>query len=136
MTRREPSHHLLLLCGVLVLVLLGGCKDHSSPTAPPEPTPKPPETVSIFIGGQCRASTNTIVCRDASRSEPANRIAFIEWELISNSTGLSQGSTPSSPGGEISFTGLADDNYQVNQTVSAQNGSMQQRTYGPFYIGM
>jgi hypothetical protein len=94
----------------------------------------PIETVTIFVGGQCRVVANTIVCRDASRSEPANRLTVVDWELISSSTGLSQGVLPSAPGGEISFTGLVAGSYQVNQTVSAQDGSTQGRSYGPFTI--
>ena len=130
----RKSHH-LVLCGGLALAALAGCQDHSSPTSPPSPTPPSPETVSIFVGGQCRVASNAVVCRDASRSEPQNHLSAVGWELINSSTGLSQGSSPSSPGGEISFTGLATATYQVNQTVFAQDGSSQGRTYGPLSVG-
>jgi hypothetical protein len=122
MTRCKQSHRLVLWSS-LALATLAGCDKGSST-----------ETVSIFVGGQCRIATNTIVCRDASRSEPENRLAVVDWELISGSTGLSQGVLPSAPGGEISFAGLAAGNYQVNQTVSAQDGSTQGRSYGPFTV--
>jgi len=92
------------------------------------------EIVSIFVGGQCQVAAGTIVCRDASRSEPQNRLTAIDWELINSSTGLSQGSLPRAPGGEISFTGLAAGTYQVNQTVSAQDGSKEEKTYGPLTV--
>ena len=132
MTRRKRSYRLVLFGG-LVLATLAGCEDHSSSSSPSPPL-LPTETVSIFVGGQCRVAVSRIVCRDSSRSEPQNRLRAIDWELFSGSTGLSQGSTPSAPGGEISFTGLATDSYQVNQKVSAQDGSSQERTYGPFTI--
>lgn len=123
MTLRKPSH-CLVLWSSLVLAALAGC-DKDSPTEP----------VSIFVGGQCIVAANTIVCRDASRSEPPNSLTVVDWELTSGTTGLSLAVLPSAPGGEISFTGLANGSYQVNQTVSAQDGSMQQRTYGPFTVG-
>jgi hypothetical protein len=94
----------------------------------------PTETVSIFVGGQCHVAANTIVCRDASRSEPQSLLTAVGWEVFSASTGLSQGASPSAPGGEVSFTGLAADTYQVNQTVSAHGGASQGRTYGPLTI--
>jgi len=93
------------------------------------------ESVSIFVGGECRVAASAIVCRDASRSEPPGSLMAVDWELISISSGLSQGSTPSPPGGEISFTGLAPGNYQVNQTVSARGGTIQGKTYGPLIVG-
>lgn len=123
MTRRKKSRRLTLCIG-LALVTLAGC-DKGSPT----------ETVSIFVGGQCLITANTIVCRDASRSEPQNRLTVVDWELVNGSTGLSLGVLPSPPGGQISFTGLVtNSSYQVNQTVSAQDGSSQERTYGPFTV--
>jgi hypothetical protein len=91
--------------------------------------------VSIFVGGQCIVAANTIVCRDASRSEPPESLTVVDWELTSGTTGLSLAVLPSAPSGEISFTGLANGSYQVNQTVSAPDGSVQQRTYGPFTVG-
>jgi len=120
MTRRKRS---LFLCLSLCLSMLAGCNKDT-----------PTETVSIFVGGQCILATNTIVCRDASRSEPQNRLAVVDWELVRGSTGLSQGVLPSAPGGQIAFTGLAPGSYQVNQTVSARNGSQQEKTYGPFTV--
>jgi hypothetical protein len=119
--RMQPFH--FALWTIVVLAMVEGC-DRGSPT----------ETVSIFVGGQCLTAANTIVCRDASRSEPQNRLTVVDWELISSSTGLSQGVLPSAPGGQISFTGLAAGGYQVNQMVSAQGGSTQERTYGPFTV--
>jgi len=110
----------LVLWSSVALVMLAGC-DKDSPTD---------TTVSIFVGGQCLVAANTIVCRDASRSEPTGR------ELTSGTTGLSLAVLPSAPGGEISFTGLANGSYQVNQTVSAQDGSAQERTYGPFTVNV
>lgn len=92
------------------------------------------EIVSIFVDGQCHVAASTIVCRDASRSDPPDSLTAVDWELISAFTGLSQGSTPSPPGGEISFTGLAPGSYQVNQTVSARDGTFQERTYGPLVV--
>jgi hypothetical protein len=134
MNGRKPHH--LVLCGSLALATLSGCRDHSTSHSPsPSPSPSPTEVVSIFVGGQCRVAANTIVCRDTSRSEPQNRLTKISWELIESSTGLSQGVAPSSPSGEISFTGLTATTYQVNQTVSASDGSEQERTYGPLVVG-
>lgn len=123
MNQRKWSYR-LILCLSLSLVTLAGCDKDSST-----------EAVSIFVGGQCLAAMNTIVCRDASRSEPQDRLTVVDWELIKGSNGLSLGVLPSAPGGQISFTGLAADSYQVNQTVSAQDGSEQERTYGPFTVG-
>lgn len=121
--------------GSLALATLAGCEERSSSySRPPSPSPLPTEVVSIFVGGQCRVATNTIVCRDASRSEPENRLTAVGWELINGSSGLSQGSAPSEPGGEISFTGLAAGSYQVNQSVYAKDGSSQGRTYGPLNV--
>jgi hypothetical protein len=128
MTRRKQSRRLVLWVS-LALPVMAGCDANSS-----SPSPLPTEAVSIFVGGQCRVAVNMIVCRDASRSEPRNRLTAIDWELISNSTGLSLGSSPSAPGGEVSFTGLAIGSYQVNQTVSAQDHSAQRRTYGPLTV--
>lgn len=122
MTRRKPLHRLVFWTS-LTLATLAGC-DKDSPT----------ETVTIYIGGQCRAAASTIVCRDASRSEPQKRLTIVDWELISGSTGLTQGVLPSAPGGEVSFPGLATGTYQVNQKVSARDGSEQERTYGPFTV--
>lgn len=120
MTRRRRS---LFLCISFSLPLLTGCHKDS-----------PTETVSIFVGGQCILATNTIVCRDASRSEPQSRLAVVDWELVRGATGLSQGVLPSAPGGQIAFTGLAPGSYQVNQTVSARNGTQQEKTYGPLTV--
>ena len=92
------------------------------------------EIVSIFVGGECRVAASTIVCRDASRSDPPGSLTAVDWELISASAGLSPGSIPSLPGGEISFTGLASGNYQVNQMVSARDGTIQERPYGPLVV--
>lgn len=131
MTRRKQSLR-LVLCGSLVLATLAGCEENSSSSSP-SPLPLPTEIVSIFVGGQCRVAANTIVCRDASRSEPQNRLTAIDWELF-NSFGISQGASPTAPGGEVSFTGLADGSYQVNQQVYARDGSAQERTYGPLII--
>ena len=100
----------------------------------PSPSPSPTETVTIFIGGQCHVDGQTIECHDASRSEPWNRLTKVNWELIEVSSGRSQGVAPSSPGGEISFTGLFATDYQVNQTVFASDGSSQQRTHGPLSV--
>ncbi len=133
MTRRKQSCR-LVLCSSLVLATLAGCEENSSSTSPP-PVPSPTEIVSIFVGGQCRVAANTIVCRDASRSEPQNRLTAIDWELF-NSSGISQGASPTAPGGEVSFTGLTDGSYQVNQRVSARDGSAQARTYGPLIISL
>ncbi|MBW8879595.1 MAG: hypothetical protein JF614_32075 [Acidobacteria bacterium] len=123
--------HRLVLCGSLALAMLAGCQAHSTSSSP---SPLPTETVSIFVGGQCHVAANTIVCRDASRSEPQSLLTAVGWEVFSASTGLSQGASPSAPGGEVSFTGLAADTYQVNQTVSAHGGASQGRTYGPLTI--
>lgn len=120
MTRRKRA---IFLCISFSLPMLAGCHKDS-----------PTETVSIFVGGQCILATNTIVCRDASRSEPKNRLSVVDWELVRGSTGLSQGVLPSAPGGQIAFTGLAPGSYQVNQTVSARNGEQQEKTYGPFTV--
>lgn len=123
MVPRKQSYRLILWI-LLVLEALAGC-GHDSPS----------EGVSIFVGGQCLITANTIVCRDASRSEPQNRLTVVDWELVNGSTGLSLGGLPSPPGGQISFTGLVtNSSYQVNQTVSAQDGSSQERTYGPFTV--
>jgi hypothetical protein len=103
-------------------------------THSPSPSPSPNETVTIFVGGQCHVAASTIVGRDSSRSEPQNRLTKIDWELINSATGVSQGVAQSSPGGEIAFTGLLAGNYQVNQTVSASDGSEQERTYGPLNV--
>jgi hypothetical protein len=134
MTRRK-QFYCLVLCGSLALTTLAGCETNSSSSSSPSTSPaSPTETVSIFVGGQCRVAANTIVCRDASRSEPQNRLTAIDWELISGSSGISQGASPTAPGGEVSFTGLTAGSYQVNQRVSAQDGSAQGRTYGPLTI--
>lgn len=125
--------HCLVIYGSLVLVALAGCEARSSSTTL-SPTHLPTETVSIFINGQCHVAANTIVYRDASRSEPRDRLTAVDWELFSGSSGISQGGLPSAPGGQISFTGLATGNYQVNQRVSPQDGSAQERTYGPFTV--
>lgn len=122
MNRHKESYQPIFWT-ILALTAFSGC-DKGSPT----------EAVTIFVGGQCRVATNAIICRDASRSEPQDRLTVIDWELIISSSGLSQGSMPGSPGGEISFTGLTTDTYQVNQSVSAQDGSEQERTYGPFTV--
>ena len=122
MARRNRLHHRVLWIS-LALVPLAGCNKNS-----------PTETVSIFVGGQCLVAANTIVCRDASRSEPQNRLTVVDWELTLSSSGLSLGVLPSAPGGTISFNGLAAASYQVNQTVSAQDGSSQQRSYGPLAV--
>jgi len=132
MTGRKPYH--LVLCGSLALAALAGCQDHSSGSSP-APSPSPTEIVTIFIGGRCNVDGPTIACEDASRSDPQNRLTKVNWELIKVSTGRSQGVTPSSPGGEISFTGLFATDYQVNQTVFASDGSSQQKTYGPLSVG-
>ncbi len=132
MTGRK-SHH-LVLCGSLALTALAGCQDHSSGHSSTLPSPLPTEPVTISVGGQCRVGSSTIVCRDSSQSEPENHLTRVDWELINSSTGLSQGVAPSSPGGEISFAGLATATYQVNQTVSASDGSEQERTYGPLNV--
>jgi hypothetical protein len=136
MTRRMPFHR-LVVWGSLALATLTGCPDHSTTTTtlPTAPTPPPTESILIFVGGQCHVAASAVVCRDASRSEPQGRLAAIDWELINTTSGLSQGSTPSAPGGEISFTGLATGRYQVNQTVSAQDRTSQMRTYGPLIVG-
>ncbi len=123
MTLRKSSHRLALWSSV-VLATLAGCHKNS-----------PVEPVSIFVGGQCIVATTTIVCRDASRSEPPSSLTIVDWELTSGTTGLSLAALSGAPGGEISFTGLTNGNYQVNQTVSARDGSIQQRTYGPFTVG-
>lgn len=94
----------------------------------------PTEAVAIFVGGQCLLATNTIVCGDASRSEPPNRLAVVDWELVSGSTGLTQRLLPSAPGSQIAFPALATGTYEVNQTVFADDGSRQERTYGPFTV--
>lgn len=122
MPRRKQSSRFVLCLG-LSLATLAGC-DKDSPT----------EEVSIFVGGQCLAAANIIVCEDASRSEPEDRLTIVDWKLISGSTGLTQRVQPSAPGGEISFTGLTAGTYQVNQAVSARDGSSQERTYGPFTV--
>ena len=132
MTRRKQSYR-LVLCGTLILVALVGCETHSSSTSPP-PALSPTESVSIFINGQCHVAANTIVCRDSSRSEPRDRLTAVDWEVFSGSTGISQGGSPSAPGGQVSFTGLTTGSYQVTQRVSAQGGSAQERTYGPFTV--
>lgn len=132
MTRCKQSCR-LFVWGSLVLATLAGCEERSS-SLPRPSSPSPTEIVSIFVGGQCRVAVSTIVCRDASRSEPENRLTAVGWELINGSSGLSQGSSPSEPGGEISFTGLAAGSYQVNQSVYAKDGSSQARTYGPLTI--
>ncbi|HEV7504811.1 MAG TPA: hypothetical protein VGS07_07875 [Thermoanaerobaculia bacterium] len=133
MTRRKRFYR-LVLCGSAALAALAGCQDHSHTSSAVVVPTLPTDPVSIVVGGQCHGSGSTIVCRDASRSEPQSRLTAVDWELISISTGLSQGVSPSAPGGEVSFTGLSFDTYQVNQTVSAQGGSTQERTYGPFII--
>jgi hypothetical protein len=89
---------------------------------------------NIYIGGQCRTAPSTIVCRDTSRSEPVGHLSIIDWELIQTATGRSQGTLPSGPGDEVSFPGLSVGSYQVNQRVSATDGMVLQRTYGPFAI--
>jgi len=122
MTRCLQSSRLVLWIS-LALTTMAGCNKHS-----------PTETIDIFVGGQCLIAANTIVCRDASRSEPQNMLTVVDWELVSGSTGFSLAVLPSAPGGTISFTGLATGSYQVNQTVSAQDGSQQERTYGPFTV--
>jgi hypothetical protein len=128
--------HPLVLCGSLTLAMLTGCQDHSSPTAPsPEPSPQPTENVSLFAGGQCHVATNTIVCRDLSRSEPQNRIKSVEWELVSSTTGIPLQSTSKPSGADVSFPGLAPGIYQVDQTVIGQDGAQQARTYGPLSVG-
>lgn len=131
MTRRKQSLYFLL--GSLALAVLAGCETHSSSSSP-APALSPTESATIFINGQCHVSANTIVCRDASRSEPQNRLTAVDWELFSGVTGISQGGQPSAPGGQVSFTGLTTGNYQVTQRVSAQGGAAQERTYGPFTI--
>jgi Tfp pilus assembly protein PilX len=134
MTRRKQSL-CLVLCGSLALTTLAGCETNSSSSSSPSPSPaSPTETVSIFINGQCHVAANTIVCRDASRSEPRDRLTAVDWEVFSGSTGISQGGMPSAPGGQVSFTGLTTGTYQVTQRVSAQDGSAQERTYGPLTI--
>lgn len=122
MILRKKSHHLVLWSS-LALATLASCNEGS-----------PTETVSIFVGGQCFIAANTIVCQDASRSEPTNRLTVVDWELTSSLTGLPLGVLPSAPGGQISFTGLATGNYQVNQLVSARDGSVQERSYGPLSV--
>ena len=91
-------------------------------------------TVSIFSGGQCLVVGNTIACQDTSRSEPAERLTVVDWELTSGTTGLSLAVQPSAPGGKTLFTGLARGTYQVNQTVTAEDGSAQERSHGPFTV--
>jgi hypothetical protein len=132
MIRRKRSCR-LFVWGSLVLTTLAGCEERSS-SSPRPSSPLPTEIVSIFVGGQCRVAANTIVCRDASRSEPEGRLAAVDWELISSSSGISQGGLPSPPRGEIAFTGLAPGTYQVDQSVYAQDGSSQERTYGPLVV--
>lgn len=110
----------LVLC---LSLSLAGCDKHSST----EPT-------TIFVGGECLVSTNTIVCTDASRSEPQNRLMVVDWELLDGSTGLSLRVWPTAPSGQVSFTGLASGTYQVDQSVSSRDGSAQERTYGPFTV--
>ena len=134
MTRRKQSPCLVLSCS-LVLALLVGCETSSSSSSSSPPSPSSPtEAVTIFINGQCHVAANTIVCRDASRSEPRDRLTAVDWEVFSGSTGISQGGSPSAPGGQVSFTGLTTGSYQVTQRVSAQDGSAQERTYGPFTV--
>jgi hypothetical protein len=119
MIRRKRRPYLILWTSV-ALAMQAGCHKGS-----------PTETVSIFVGGQCRVAANAIGCRDASRSEPQNRLTVVDWELIGGPT---RGSQPSAPGGEVSFTELATGTYQVNQSVSALDGSTQERIYGPFSV--
>jgi hypothetical protein len=127
--------HYLVLCGGLALAALAGCEQKSSPTAPPSPSPLPTEMVSILVGGDCHASSSSILCRDKSLSEPRNGLSAVGWELF-NDAGLPQGSSPSSPGGEVSFTGLAAAKYHVNQTVFAKDGSSQTRTHPDLVVGL
>jgi hypothetical protein len=125
MIQCKQSRRLVLWSSVALATLVGCHKNSPTDT-----------TVNIFVGGQCLVAANTIVCRDASRSEPANRLTVVDWELTSGTTGLSLAVLPSAPGGQISFTGLANGTYQVNQLVSAQDGSAQERTYGPLTVSM
>jgi hypothetical protein len=132
MTGHKQSHR-LVLCGSLTLgLVLAGCQDHSGGAAPPAVLPT--ESLVIFIAGQCRSSANTIVCRDSSWSQPQNHLRAVTWEVIDTATGLSQGSTPTPPGGEFSSSGLASGTYQVNQKVIGDDNSSQSRTYGPYTI--
>ena len=132
MTRRTQSFRLVLSIP-LILATLVGCETNSSSSST-SPPPLPTEPVTIFINGQCHVAANTIVCRDSSRSEPRDRLTAVDWEVFSGSTGISQGGSPSAPGGQVSFTGLTIGSYQVSQRVSAQDGSAQERTYGPFTV--
>jgi hypothetical protein len=90
--------------------------------------------VKIFVVGNCHVYKWTIVCRDESRSKPQDGLAAVDWELFDSASGVSQEKLPGTPGGRISFTGLAAGVYEVTQSVSAQDGSTRQRTYGPFDV--
>ena len=94
----------------------------------------PTEPVTILIGGQCRAGDGRIECEDSSTSRPSGHLEAVRWELRSSSTGISQDNRRGEPDAEISFSGLAPDTYEVEQTVLADDGGAASQVHGDLVI--
>ena len=94
----------------------------------------PTEVISILIGGQCRTSGARIECEDDSRSAPSDQLTAVSWELRSSTTGISIDRRQSEPEGEVSFSGLDTDTYDVEQAVEASDGSIVQQVHGDLII--
>ena len=119
------------LLGIFIGILIG-CDGDVNVENPPPTTPT--EVVSILIGGQCRTSGARIECEDESRSSPADQLGSVTWELRSSTTGISIDRRQGEPGGEVSFSGLSPDTYEVEQAVEASDGSTVQQVHGDLVI--
>ena len=123
------SRNIISALTLLVVVFLVGCDgDVTIDRTPTE------SSVSILIGGQCRTAGGRIECEDSSQSSPQDHLTAVRWELRSSTTGISQDRKQSDPGAEVSFSGLAPDTYEVEQTVVADDGASAQQVHGDLVI--
>ena len=115
----KPIHYYIII--LLATILLIGCEITDNSNKNPSPTS--PDSVTILTSGRVTSpAPGRIDCEDSSTTIPANQIAQVRW-VVRAPTGNTADSGTSAPSGEITFSGLADGSYTVEQTVILKDGS-------------
>lgn len=123
MLRNSPLRILTALLVLLVLLVLQGCDFSEENNLAPSPTE--PEVSVYSVDGQARVSGSTIVAEDRSSGD----VAAVRFVLRSSTTGVSVESRSTSIGGEVTFSGLAPDTYEVEHEVTGTDGSAEVVVY-------